>query len=200
MVYQIFNESCSFFYRFFLENETKHDKYFNQLKDALTIFVRTNDPSRLFRRTRVLLSRFDDNSSPLTDAIEHGHVQLALPLIEQVIDMPSPNRLLEKGNENGETPLLIAAKLNHGKIIETILKKRSDLVEQKDKDGNNMFHFLANLREDKGTETIENILTILPNESKIKLFKETNKINQTPLDIAQSHGNTLCVKFLSVIN
>ena len=166
------------------------------MKDALTIFVRTSDPSRLFRRTRVLLSKFDDNSSPLTDAIEHGHVQLALPLIEQVIDMPSPNRLLEKGNENGETPLLIAAKLNYGKIIETILKKRSDLVEQKDKDGNNMFHFLANLSENKGAETIEHILTILPNDLKTNLLKETNKINQTPLDIAQLHGNTQCIDLL----
>ena len=81
------------------------------MKDALTIFVRTNDPSRLFRRTRVLLSRFDDNSSPLTDAIEHGHVQLALPLIEQVIDMPSPNRLLEKGNENGENSIINCSKI-----------------------------------------------------------------------------------------
>jgi ankyrin repeat protein len=179
-----------FFFIVVLDYEAKFDKYLNQLKDALTIFVRTNDPSRLFRRTRVLVSKFDENTSPLSDAIERGHVQLALPLIEQVIDMPSPNRLLEKGNANGETPLLIAAKLNHGKLIETILKKRSDLVEQKDKDGNNMFHLLANLSEDKGAETIENILTILPNESKINLLKEKNTKNETPIDIAQSHGNT----------
>lgn len=180
----------------FIEKNSKFDKYLNQLKDALTIFVRTNDPSRLFRRTRVLLSKFDENTSPLSDAIERGHIQLALPLIEQVIDMPSPNRLLEKGNANGETPLLIAAKLNHGKIIETILKKRSDLVEQKDKDGNNMFHLLANLSEDKGAKTIENILIILPNESKINLLKEKNTKNETPIDIAQSHGNTQCIDLL----
>jgi ankyrin repeat protein len=180
----------------FIEKNSKFDKYLNQLKDSLTVFVRTNDPSRLFRRTRVLLSKFDENTSPLSDAIERGHIQLALPLIEQVIDMPSPNRLLEKGNANGETPLLIAAKLNHGKLIETILKKRSDLVEQKDKDGNNIFHLLANLSEDKGAETIENILTILPNESKINLLKEKNTKNETPIDIAQSHGNTQCIDLL----
>ncbi len=180
----------------FIEKNSKFDKYLNQLKDSLTVFVRTNDPSRLFRRTRVLLSKFDENTSPLSDAIERGHIQLALPLIEQVIDMPSPNRLLEKGNANGETPLLIAAKLNHGKIIETILKKRSDLVEQKDKDGNNMFHLLASLSEDKGAERIENILTILPNESKINLLKEKNTKNETPIDIAQSHGNTQCIDLL----
>jgi ankyrin repeat protein len=184
----------------FIEKNSKFDKYLNQLKDSLTVFVRTNDPSRLFRRTRVLLSKFDENTSPLSDAIERGHIQLALPLIEQVIDMPSPNRLLEKGNANGETPLLIAAKLNHGKIIETILKKRSDLVEQKDKDGNNMFHLLANLREDKGANTIQHVFGMLSNDMKSHLIIEKNKINQTPLIIAQSHGNTLCVKFLSAIH
>src|SRR5580693_7205996 len=106
------------------------------------MLVRQNDPSRLFRRTRILLSKFDKDPSPLNDAIQHGHTKLALSLIEQIIDMPSPNRLLENENENGETPLLIAAKLNEWELIESILKTRSDLAKQKDKDENNLFHLL----------------------------------------------------------
>jgi ankyrin repeat protein len=103
---------------------------------------------------------------------------------------------LRKENENGETPLLIAAKFNQWKIIELILKTRSDLMQQKDKDGNNLFHFLANLSEDKGAETIENVLRILPPELKINLLKEENKQNQTPMDIAKSNGNISSSKML----
>jgi len=42
--------------------------------------------------------------------------------------MPSLNRLLENENENGETPLLIAVKLNEWKLIDSILKSRSGLA------------------------------------------------------------------------
>jgi ankyrin repeat protein len=100
--------------------------------------------------------------------------------------MPSPNRLLE--NEN-ETPLLIAAKLNQWKIIELILKTRSDLIQQIDKNGNNLFHLLTNLNEDKGVETIDKLLQAFPNDIK-NLLKKENKQHQTPIDIAQSNGNT----------
>jgi ankyrin repeat protein len=142
------------------------------------------------------LAKSDENPPALNDAIQRGYTQLALSLIEQVIDMAPPNRLLEKGNDNGETPLLIAAKYNQWKLIEAILKNRSDLAEQKDNDGNNLFHLLANLSEDQGSKTIKNVLTILSTELKVKLLKGTNKPNQIPFDIAQAHGNTQCIYLL----
>ncbi len=154
--------------------------------------MRKNDPSRLFRRTRLLLSKYEEDPSPLHEAIENGHTQIALALIEQILDMPSPNRLLE--NEN-ETPLLIAAKLNQWKIIELILKTRSDLIQQIDKNGNNLFHLLTNLSEDKGVETIDKLLQTFPNDIK-NLLKEENKQHQTPMDIAQSNGNTQSLDLL----
>ncbi len=181
----------------FLEINSKYDRYLNLLKDALELFIRKNDPSRLFRRTRVLLSKNDKNPSPLHDTIQHGHTKLALTLIEQIIDMPSPNRFLENENENGETPLLAAAKLNEWKLIECILKSRPDLTKQKDQNGNNLLHFLANLSEDKGADTIENLLKIFPNDIKT-LLKEENKNNQTAMVIAQSHGNTQCIHLLTL--
>ncbi|CAF3953028.1 unnamed protein product, partial [Rotaria sordida] len=179
------------------EKDTKFDKYLNQLKVALEKFVRTNDPSQLFRRTRILLSKCDENSLPLNDAIQRGHIEIALSLIEQVLDMNSSQGLLEKGNENGETPLLIAAKCNQWKLIEVILKNRSDLVEQKDKNDNNLLHLLANLNEDGGAENIKNIFKILSNDTKQILLIGKNKLSQTPLEIAQSHGNTQCIDMLN---
>jgi ankyrin repeat protein len=110
--------------------------------------------------------------------------------------MPSLNRLLENENENGETPLLVAVKLNEWKLIEAILKSRSDLARKKDKNGNNLFHLLANLSEDKGVETIEKVFAILPNEVKMNLLKEQNKSQQKPMDIAQSQNNTSCLELL----
>ncbi|CAF5004742.1 unnamed protein product [Rotaria sp. Silwood1] len=98
--------------------------------------------------------------------------------------------LLEKENENGETPLLIAAKCNQWKLIEPILKNRCDLAKQKDKDGNNLLHLLANSNEDESAEIIKNIFKILPDRIKTNLLKEKNKKNQRPLDIAQSHGDS----------
>jgi ankyrin repeat protein len=110
--------------------------------------------------------------------------------------MYSWKKLFEQVNENGETPLLIAVKLNEWKLIECILKSRSDLAKQKDQNGNNLFHLLANLSEDKGAETIKNVLAILPNELNMDLLKEQNQTNEKPMDIAQFHNNTSSLKFL----
>lgn len=179
-----------------VENNFKFDKYLNQLKDALELFVRRNDPSRLLRRTRVLLAKYTVQPSPLHEAIENGHRQLALSLIEQIIDIPSPNRLLEDCDEHGQTPVLIAAKLNEKDILELILKQRSDLISQKDHQGNNLFHFLADFKDDQAAETIKTILTIFPNDVRL-LLKEENQNHQTPMMIAQSNGNEISLELLT---
>ncbi|CAF1264788.1 unnamed protein product, partial [Adineta steineri] len=175
----------------------KLQKYLDQLKDALQIFIRTNDPSQLFRRTRTLLSKCDGNESPLNDAIENGHVELALSVIKQTIDANPSIGLLEKVNEHGESVLLIASKCNEWKVIEIILIKRCDLAEQKDENGNNMLHILGKLAEDKGAETIKQVLPILKDQMKMDLRKERNKNDQTPATVAQSHGNTSCFELLT---
>jgi ankyrin repeat protein len=152
-------------------------------------FVRTNNPSQLFRRTRLLLSKCDDNPPPLDDAIQRGHIDLALRLIEQVVDMPVSNGLLQRENNDGETPLLLAAKLNHWNLIEIILKKRLDLTEQIDKYGNNMLHLLANISDHKADETIKNVLRLLSNDIITNLLNKKNKNNKTPIEIAQTKIN-----------
>jgi ankyrin repeat protein len=176
----------------------KFDKYLNQLKDALADYVRTNNPSRLFRRTRLLLVKCEEKPPPLNEAIQRGYIDLALALIEQVIEMQAPNGLLKKEDENGQTPLLVAAANNQWTIIEIILNKRPDLAEQKDKNGNNVFHLLANLSEDdKAAETMQNVMKILSNDVKVNLLKAKNENNQTPIEIAQSNGNTQYVNLLN---
>ncbi|CAF3996675.1 unnamed protein product, partial [Rotaria sp. Silwood2] len=82
------------------------------------------------------------------------------------------------------------------KLIEPIIKNRSDLVKHKDKNGNNLLHLLANLHDDEGAEVIKSIFKILPNEIKTNLLTEKNKNNQRPIDIAQSHGNPFSCELL----
>ncbi|CAF4036526.1 unnamed protein product [Rotaria sp. Silwood1] len=179
------------------KKSTTFDKYLYELQIALEAFVRNNDLSRLFHQTRCLLSKCDENPLSLNDAIQRGHIQLALSLIEQVFYMQALKDLLEKENENDATQLLIAAKCNQSTLIELILKYRSDLVEQKDKNGNNLLHLLANLNEDKGAEIIKNVFKILPEPTKTMLLLEKNQSSEIPVDIAQWHSNNLCFDLLN---
>ncbi|UJR25791.1 hypothetical protein I4U23_007141 [Adineta vaga] len=179
------------------DSSAKFDKYLNQLQEALVAFVRTNDPSKLFRRTRVLLSTCDENPPPLHDAIEHGYIPLVSTIIQQVANMREPNNLLEKRNGNGETVLLVGARCNEWQVIELIVKEREDVIEAKDNDGNNMLHLLANVKEDAGAEAIESILAILSEKLKNNLLKQENKMNETPAQSAQLHGNTRCFELLT---
>lgn len=190
-------EGLIFRRNFSLDNNSKLEKYLHQLKIALEEFIRTNDPSRLFRQTRMLLKRSDRNPPPLNEAIQRGHTTLALSLIQQVLDMPSSDGILEEEDGNGETPLLIAAKLNHWELLEPILKNRLDLIEQKDKDGNNFLHLLASVNEKKRLETIQNVMEILPTASKIMLFKAKDKRSQMFLNIAQRHENICSVSLFN---
>ncbi|CAF2631998.1 unnamed protein product [Rotaria sp. Silwood2] len=178
---------------------SKFDKYLGQLQDAIVEFVRTNNPSRLFRRTRLLLAKCDQNPPPLDDAIRHGHIDLALKLIEQVVDMSTSPGLLERKNNDGETPLLLAAKLNEWILLEAMLKKRLDLTENTDKNDNNILHLLANISENKANETIKNVLLLLPDNIKTNLLKKENNDKLTPIDIAQSKNNTYCADLFKKI-
>ncbi len=181
---------------FLVDKNAKFDKYLGQLQEAIVEFVRTNNPSKLFRRTRLLLAKCDENPPPIDDAIRHGHIDLILKLIEQVGDVSPSNSLFERENDDGETPLLLSAKLNQWILIEALLKKRFELSDKTDKYGNNILHLLANISDDKADETIKNVLAILPDDIRTKLLKKKNKDNQIPMDIAQTKNNTHCIDLL----
>lgn len=161
----------------------------HQLKDALNIFVRTNNPSQLFRRTRALITKGLEGTLLLHGAVENGQTETIVSLIEQIIDLPTSNILFEEMNEYGETPLLVAAKINQGQIIECILKKQSEYAKQKDKNENNLLHLLASLKDNEGVDTIEKVLLILSDDLAIHLLKDKNDDDKTPLNIAQFNGN-----------
>ena len=182
---------------FNLDDDINLKKYLTQLKQALNTFIRTDNSSQLFRRTRVLIISELTNSLLLHEAIANGGTKTVMSLIEQILDLPASNVLFEEVNEYGETPLLIAAKFNQRQVVECILKKRPEYAKQKDKNGNNLFHLLANLKGDQGVELIEKILLILSDDISIKLFKEKNRQNQTPMDIAKSSNNTSVLSLLS---
>jgi ankyrin repeat protein len=179
-----------------LDKDSKFDKYLGQLQEAIVEFIRTNNPSKLFRRTRLLIAKCDENPPPLDDAIRHGHIDLVLKLIEQIGDISSSNSLFERENNDGETPLLLSAKLNHRNLIEAILKNRIELSEKTDKYNNNILHLLAKVSDDKANETIKHVLALLSDDRRIKLLKEKNKANQTPIDIARIKNNTHCFDLL----
>lgn len=156
-------------------------------------FLREDNPSRLFRRTRLLLSQCDPKSPPLHDAIQRGHVDLARALIEQVYDMPTADGLLEKQNEDGQTVLLMAAKFSRWNIVEMLLQNRTDLVQHIDKQENNFLHLLA---ENGSNEMIKQSLALMSDQVRQQLLSGKNRANQRPVDIAQSHGNSQCVDLL----
>ena len=105
-----------------LDKNNKFDRYLGQLQEAVVEFVRTNNPSKLFRRTRLLLAKCTEDPPPIDDAIRNGHIDLVLKLIEQVGDTSPSNSLLERKNTDGQTPLLFATKFNYWILIEAILK------------------------------------------------------------------------------
>ncbi|CAF1578302.1 unnamed protein product [Adineta ricciae] len=173
------------------ETNAKFDKYLNQLQEAVVSLLRTNDPSKLFRRTRLLISKCDQSPPPLDDAIRNGYVDLALRLVEQTTEMSSgPNNLLERTNADGQIPLLLAAKLNHWILMKPIVEKRLDLLEKVDNSGNNIFHLLADVSEDKAVDTIKYVLELIPHNLKVKLFNQKNQEKQTPKDIAQAKNHS----------
>lgn len=160
----------------------------------MTEFVRTDDPSTVLRRTRVLLAKSDE-PFPLHVAIEKGFDKIGLHLTEQVLDMNNNNGLLNQTNSDGQTAFLLAAKFDRWAILKIILQQRLDLVEQTDLNENNFLHFLA---ENQSIETIQKSIEILPDEVLRRLFKATNKKGQTPKDVALSIENEICQKLLHI--
>lgn len=136
-------------------------------------------------------NQFEDKIWVLDDAIRQGNVDLALHLIENT------NSFLEQMNFQRETPLLLAAKFNRTELIEQILQKRPELIQQTDKLGNNIFHILARITNDQAKQTIEDILTKLDYKTKHFLVKQLNHDEQIPKQVAVNQNNLQCAKLFS---
>lgn len=176
------------------ELNSRFENYLNKLKDAVSKFVRTEDPSLLFRRTRLLLLQNEDASPPLHDAIQCGNVELLEKLFEQIFDMTENEGLLDQKNSHGQTALLLSAQYDRCSLIELILRHRKDLVKQIDSKKNNFLHILI---ENRHVETIRRSLEILPENLKEKLLNDKNQFNQRPVDIARVHEEAEAIELLT---
>ncbi len=136
-------------------------------------------------------NKIDDQFLLLQNAIQQGDIDLAIKIIKQT------NEYLERKNDQGETPLLIAAKFNQNRLIIAILKKKSELAKQVDKQGNNLLHLLANVREGQAKNTIGNVLTLLDDKMREYLTLSLNRHKQTPVQVAQKYGNLEYIRLLN---
>lgn len=162
-------------------------------------FTRTENKEEVdhsYMRNSIIATRLyssiqsDDKYLLLDNAIRQGQIDVVLKLIEE------PNSFLERENNQGETPLLLAAKLNQNRLIKTILEKRPELARQIDQQGNNILHLLASVSGDKAKMTIENILTGLDSKTRKYLITKLNNDKQTPKQVAKNYGNIQCIELL----
>ena len=134
--------------------------------------------------------KIEDQFMVLANAIQEGNIELAINLIKQ------SNSYLERMNDQGQTPLLLAARFNQTRLIRAILEKRPELAEQVDRQKNNLLHLLAKVSEDRATEATDNILMILDNKTKELLISGLNEDKQTPEQVAATHGNRQFIDLL----
>ena len=132
-----------------------------------------------------------DEFSLLEDAIHQGDIDLAWKLIRQT------KSYLERENDRGETPLLMAAKWNQNPLLGAILKKRPELAKQIDRQGNNLLHLLAIVSENKAEKTIDNVFMFLNKQMKEYLLLGVNHRQQTPQAMARDHGN---IRYLDLLD
>ena len=127
----------------------------------------------------------------LENAMNQGNIDFAWQLIGQATN------ILEQRNDRGETPLLIAARLNQQKLILSILSRRMDLATQIDHQSNNLLHLLANISTNRAKETIEKVFSLLDSRSKDRLISELNQSQERPADVAKNHGHNEYIDLLN---
>lgn len=140
---------------------------------------------------RIMRAESIDQFDVLENTIEQGNIDLALQLINQT------KNYLERQNSRGETPLLMAARLNQEKLILEILKDQPDLSSQMDRQNNNILHLLANISGNEAEKTIEQILNLLAKILKDRLISGLNQSQEKPVDIARNRGHKQYIDLLN---
>jgi len=132
---------------------------------------------------RITTNQTEDQFSLLENAIQQGNIDLAVKLIKQT------QNYLGRENDQGQTPLLLAAKFNQSRLIMAILKKQPEFAKHVDKRGNNLLHLLASVQENKAKETIETVLLLLDDRMIEFLISGLNRSQQIPAQVAEKNGN-----------
>lgn len=133
----------------------------------------------------------ENQYSLLEDSIQQGNIDLAIKLIQQT------KILLEQTNQQGETPLLIAAKYNQKRLITAILKKYPEYAKQIDKEKNNLLHLLSKIPDNEAKDTIESVFILLDRTMIEFLITGLNQQMQTPEKIAKQYNNMEYINLLT---
>ncbi|XP_016309980.1 transient receptor potential cation channel subfamily A member 1a [Sinocyclocheilus anshuiensis] len=120
--------------------------------------------------------------SALHFAAEYGRINTCHRLLEMVTD----TRLLNEGDEKGLTPLHLASRGGHVKVVELLLRKGA--LFHSDYRGWSCLHHAAS---EGYTQTMDTLLT-----SNIKLLNKTDGDGNTALHLAARAGHVATVRLL----
>ncbi|XP_062209424.1 protein ACCELERATED CELL DEATH 6-like [Phragmites australis] len=120
--------------------------------------------------------------SPLDMAAREGLVQV----VRKIVDMPWVQGRFVFSVSG--TALHQAVLGGHTKIVEILLEKCPDLIDQPDSDGNNALHYAAQKNHPHAVELLLN--------SRTELAYKPNGWMESPLHVAASYGSTEAIKAL----
>ncbi|XP_072513302.1 transient receptor potential cation channel subfamily A member 1b [Salminus brasiliensis] len=123
-----------------------------------------------------------EKKSGLHFAAEYGRLNTCIRLLETISD----SRLLNEGDENGLTPLHLASRGGHTKVVDLLLRKGA--LFQSDYKGWSCLHHAA---VEGYTQTMVILLA-----ANVKLLDNTDEEGNTALHIAAKEGHVAAVKLL----
>ncbi|XP_062841687.1 transient receptor potential cation channel subfamily A member 1b [Trichomycterus rosablanca] len=123
-----------------------------------------------------------EKKSALHFAAEYGRVNTCLRLLEMISD----SRLLNEGDENGLTPLHLASRGGHVKVVDLLLRRGA--LFQNDYKGWSCLHHAA---AEGFTQTMITLLS-----ANTKLLDCSDEDGNTALHVAASKGHVAAVKLL----
>ncbi|CAN9506114.1 unnamed protein product [Ophioblennius macclurei] len=129
-----------------------------------------------------LACKSKDKKSALHFAAQYGRINTCQRLLETITD----SRVLNEGDERGLTPLHLASKEGHTKVVQLLLRKGA--LFHSDYKGWTCLHHAA---AEGYTQTMDILLS-----ANLKLLDKTDEDGNTALHVAAKAGHTAAVKLM----